>query len=92
MGKLVSHLHYKKNKPKPCLEIIEYTQTFNGPRPYAHLFSLQSHITRADRERFKWNSAGNTISKTRDGKKNVCFGRMGFKDTCQKLVSTSIGI
>mmetsp|Transcript_85335 Transcript_85335/g.135247 ORF Transcript_85335/g.135247 Transcript_85335/m.135247 type:complete len:372 (+) Transcript_85335:17-1132(+) len=47
-----------------------------GNWPYAHLFSLQSHIARADRERFKWNSAGNTkISKTRDGKKNVSGGK-----------------
>ena len=48
----------------------------DNPRPWTNLFSLQSHIRRADRERFNWTSEGNTkITRTNSGRiKNVSHG------------------
>lgn len=37
-------------------------------RPWLHCFSLQSHITKADRQKHSWNSSGNTKVKKVHGK------------------------
>ena len=39
------------------------------------MFSLQSRIREADRQRHKWDSTGNTkMTRKRNGQKNVCLG------------------
>ena len=39
------------------------------------MFSLQSRIREADRQRHKWDSTGNTkMTRKRIGQKNVCLG------------------
>ncbi|CAK8991889.1 Uncharacterized protein SCF082_LOCUS2851 [Durusdinium trenchii] len=46
-----------------------------GSAPYIHQFSLQHRVTAADREKYKWNSAGNTkLSRTKSGRKWVSGG------------------
>lgn len=46
------------------------------PRPWCHLFSLQSHVREADRRRFNWTSEGNTrVVRSNSGRiKNVLPG------------------
>lgn len=44
-------------------------------RCWLHMLSLQSRITQADRDKFKWSSAGNTKITRKDGKiTNVSCG------------------
>ncbi|CAL1170066.1 unnamed protein product [Cladocopium goreaui] len=46
-----------------------------GSAPYITQFSIQNRVTSEDREKFKWNSAGNTkLSRTKSGRKNVSGG------------------
>ena len=42
--------------------------------PWLHCFSLQSRITKADREKHQWSSEGNTKVKKKDGKVEVSGG------------------